>query len=450
MDLTISFAGTTPVYLKMDTEEPLLLSEGVCRQLGIIQYHPEVEVHTLKERQKAAAATGAEKTDEPTDKPLEDAVVHMISVRLVNSLKLLPSHFAVVTVEVDGVSAEGPKMLERNLSVKDELGLELADGVLQVSNDGGTHVMLVNNLGFTQQVAPGTELGQVVDAVIVTDDEVPTFTMSDSMSLTIDSSHGAELCGVSRIDVSDDDRKRRLLEMLDVSGIPDPNHVEYLKNFLAEYHQAFSIDPGERGETELVQVEVDTGTASPRRQPVRHMPFAVRQEVGKHLNDMQQSGVIQPSSSPWASPVVMVRKDGSHRFCVDYRLLNAVTKPDLYPLPRIDDLLDQLGKSHYFSTLDLASGYWQIQVHPNSIEKTAFITPQGLFEFRVMPFGLMNAPSVFQRLMSRVLMGLNPESGPDFVAVYIDDVLSLLTDTSRPHSLFEVGDRTSPGGWTET
>ena len=134
--------------------------------------------------------------------------------------------------------------------------------------------------------------------------------------------------------------------------------------------------------------------------------------------------MIQPSSSPWASPVVMVRKrDGTHRFCVDFRELNSVTKADTFPLPKIDDLLDQLGAARYFSTLDLASGYWQIRMHPDSVEKTAFVTPQGLHEFRVMPFGLTNAPGVFQRLMERVLSGLNPEDGPDYVVVYIDDVL---------------------------
>ena len=209
-----------------------------------------------------------------------------------------------------------------------------------------------------------------------------------------------------------------------MSGLLDPEQAESLQDFLAEHHLAFSVEPGEQGETDRVQIQIHTGGASPCRQPVRRMPLAVRQEVARQLKDMQQSGVIQPSSSPWASPVVMVRKkDGTHRFCVDYRALNAVTKPDLYPLPRIDDLLDQLGRSCYFSTLDLASGYWQIRVHPDSVEKTAFVTPQGLFEFRVMPFGLMNAPSVFQRLMTCVLMGLNPDDGPAFVAVYLDDAL---------------------------
>ena len=160
------------------------------------------------------------------------------------------------------------------------------------------------------------------------------------------------------------------------------------------------------------------------------MPFGARQEVARQLRKMQDSGVIRPSSGPWASPVVLVRKrDGSLRFCIDYRDLNSVTKADTFP---IDDLLDQLGKAKYFSTLDLASGYWQLPVHPESQEKTAFITHQGLYEFRVMPFGLRNAPAVFQRLAQNVLSGLNPEEGPDFVSVYIDDTL-VFSETLEEH-----------------
>ena len=139
---------------------------------------------------------------------------------------------------------------------------------------------------------------------------------------------------------------------------------------------------------------------------------------------MQEEGVIQPSNSPWASAIVLVRKkDGTLRICVDYRQLNSVTKLDTFPLPRIDDILDQLGNAKYFTTLDLAAGYWQIRVADDSIEKTAFISHGGLYEFRVMPFGLTNAPGVFQRLMQQVLQGLNPTDGPSFVSVYIDDVL---------------------------
>ena len=131
--------------------------------------------------------------------------------------------------------------------------------------------------------------------------------------------------------------------------------------------------------------------------------------------------MIQPSHSPWASPIVMVRKkDGSHLFCVDYRQLNSLTKLDTYLLPRVDDLLDQLGDSRFFNTLDLGNGYWQIHVAPRS---RAFVVRQGLYEFRVMPFGLSNALAVFQRLMQKVVMGLNPEDGQAFVSVYLDDIV---------------------------
>ena len=150
-----------------------------------------------------------------------------------------------------------------------------------------------------------------------------------------------------------------------------------LRRLLLDHQEAFALEDGERGETDLVQMTIETGDAMPRRQPVRRMPFSVRLEVARQLDEMQSRGVIQPSSSPWASPVVLVRKkDGSLRFCIDYRHLNLVTKPDVFPLPRLDDLLDQLGQSKFFSTLDLASGYWQVKVHPDAREKTAFITHQ--------------------------------------------------------------------------
>ena len=188
----------------------------------------------------------------------------------------------------------------------------------------------------------------------------------------------------------------------------------------------------ERGETDLVQFEINTGEAEPIKSQIRRVPFAVRQEIARQIEKMQQAGVITPSNSPWSSPVVLVRKkDQTHRFCVDYRRLNSVTKADTFPLPRIDDLLDQLGWCRCFSTLDLAAGYWQIRVHPDSREKTAFATQQGLFEFRVLPFGLTNAPACFQRLIQQVLLGLNPTEGPDFVAAYIDDIIIFSVDLKQ-------------------
>ena len=127
--------------------------------------------------------------------------------------------------------------------------------------------------------------------------------------------------------------------------------------------------------------------------------------------------------------VIVGKKGGEKRFCVDYKKLNAVTKVDAYPLPRIDDLLDSLGGATWFSTIDLASGFWQISMHEEDIEKTAFITPSGLYEFVVMPFGLNNASGTFQRLMNWVLrdyLGI-------FVAVYIDDVIIYTRGTMEQH-----------------
>ena len=135
---------------------------------------------------------------------------------------------------------------------------------------------------------------------------------------------------------------------------------------------------------------------------------------------MLESGEIQHSRSPWASPIVLVRKkDGSVRFCVDYRRLNDITKKDVHPLPRTSDMLESLVGAKIFTTLDAASGYWQIPMRTTDVEKTAFICSEGLFEFTVMPFGLCNAPATYQRVMNLLLAKITRLS----CLVYIDDIL---------------------------
>ncbi|KAK3749114.1 hypothetical protein QZH41_019410 [Actinostola sp. cb2023] len=166
--------------------------------------------------------------------------------------------------------------------------------------------------------------------------------------------------------------------------------------------------------------QIPTGSAKPIKQGPRRLPYHQRTEVEKNLDSMIKNGVVEPSTSPWSSPIVLVKKkDGSTRFCVDYRKLNDVTRKDAYPLPRIDATLDAMGGAVYFSTMDLASGYWQVEVDPSDRDKTAFTTFKGLFEFRVMPFGLTGAPNTFQRLMDSVLSGLQF----DTCLVYLDDIV---------------------------
>ena len=217
------------------------------------------------------------------------------------------------------------------------------------------------------------------------------------------------------------ERRRRLLEQLalQLDHLDQPQKEE-LTRLITSFTDIFALDATELGTTTLVEHVVKTGDQAPIRQPVRRMPFALREDVDRMVEEMLDQGVIRPSSSPWASPVVLVRKkDGGMRFCVDYRRLNHVTKLDEFPLPRIDDTLDLLAGAKYFTTLDLASGYWQVAMDPASIEKTAFTTYSGLYEFRKMPFGLVNAPATFQRLMEVVLSGLARGN----CHVYLDDVL---------------------------
>ena len=152
------------------------------------------------------------------------------------------------------------------------------------------------------------------------------------------------------------------------------------------------------------------------------------------VKEMLLRGQIEPSDSPWASPVVLVtKKDGSTRFCVDYRWLNSLTTKYAYPLPRINNSLRLLDNQLWFSTMDLASGYWQVAMSPEAKRKGAFVTNEGLFQFRVMPFGLCNALATFERLMDRVLCGMRWSR----CLAYLDDVISFGKSIPEPLARLE-------------
>ncbi|UYV84144.1 K02A2.6-like, partial [Cordylochernes scorpioides] len=193
-----------------------------------------------------------------------------------------------------------------------------------------------------------------------------------------------------------------------------------LEHLLCQYEDVFATSPKDVGRTNVTQHRIDTGGATPVKQLPRRLPMTRRDEVAKLIEEMAEQDVIEPSSSPWVSPVVLVKKkDGSTRFCVDYRRLNDLTKKDFYPLPRIDATLDTLSRSQWFSTLDLKSGYWQVSIHPEDRKKTAFTTGNRPWQFKVMPFGLCNAPATFERLMETVLQGIPLET----CLVYLDDII---------------------------
>ena len=190
-----------------------------------------------------------------------------------------------------------------------------------------------------------------------------------------------------------------------------------LETLLEQFGDVLQDTPGR---TDLTEHSIHLREyAHPVRQSPYRLPHAYREEVRRELDDMVQAGVIEPSTSEWASPIVLVpKKDGSTRLCIDYRRLNAVSYQSAYPMPRVEDLVDQLGKAKFLTTLDLTRGYWQVPLSVESRPRSAFTTPFGLFQFKVMPFGLHGAPSTFQRMMDQLLKGAE-----HFAAAYLDDVI---------------------------
>ena len=193
------------------------------------------------------------------------------------------------------------------------------------------------------------------------------------------------------------------------------------KEFLWQNADVFATSSKDLGRTSITQHRIDTGDAAPIKQAPRRVPIHRQPIVQEELDGMLERGVIEPCESPWASPIVLAaKKDGTTRFCVDYRRLNEVTRKDAYPLPRIEDNLDALQGAEYYSTLDMLSGFWQVEMAPEDRDKTAFCPGGGgLYRFLAMPFGLCNAPATFQRLMERVLSGLQWE----IAVLYIDDII---------------------------
>ncbi|UYV73515.1 hypothetical protein LAZ67_10003901, partial [Cordylochernes scorpioides] len=196
-----------------------------------------------------------------------------------------------------------------------------------------------------------------------------------------------------------------------------PKEQKELKQVLERYGDLFS---SRLGRTNLAKHRIDTEDAK----PIKHKPYRVsakeRDIIKEQIDEMLTEGIIRPSSSPWSFPVILVKKrDGKYRFCVDYRKLNNVTVKDVYPIPRIDEVMDTLQGSTHFSAIDLRSGYWQVEVEERDKEKTAFTTAHGLYEFNVMPFGLCNAPATFERNMENMLGNLRWQ----ICLCYLDDFI---------------------------
>ena len=223
-----------------------------------------------------------------------------------------------------------------------------------------------------------------------------------------------------------------ILNLIDLSGLEDwPEKLQQeAKEMLKRNAKVFSKDDMDMGRTNLVKHHIKLTDPVPFKEAYRRIPPQMYDEVKTHLQEMLDLGAIRPSNSPWASAIMLVRKkDGSLRFCIDLRKLNNRTVKDAYSLPRIESILDSLGGAQIFSTLDLKAGYWQVEMAEECKAYTAFTCgPLGFYECDTMPFGATNAPATFQRLMHDCLGELNM----NWCIVYLDDII-IFSETKEEH-----------------
>ncbi|GBM07282.1 Retrovirus-related Pol polyprotein from transposon 297 [Araneus ventricosus] len=223
------------------------------------------------------------------------------------------------------------------------------------------------------------------------------------------------------VNVIDNDRKKKINweEKLDLNHLTDGEKTNLL-NLLDKYKSVFAQSISDLGSCDIVQHEIHLSDNIPIRQKPYRVPYALKSEMKNQINQLLDAGIIQPSKTAYSAPVMLVKKaDGSYRLVADLRKINEKTIPDNFPLPNLTEMVDMLSGAKYFTSMDLTSGFHQMKMHPSYAHLTGISTEFGLFEFKRMPFGLKNASSSFQRLMSIVLAGLSELQ----VSCYIDDVV---------------------------
>ena len=352
---------------------------------------------------------------------------HVFRVTLAEDIEIAANSEMIIPGEMDGMKS-GAAIIEGNGRLPEEYGILVARGIVNTSKEI-IPIRTANLYNEPQTLHKGTvgALGQPVEEDTTIHPLVASVNSNNKDEEGLDSipDYMEDLWTRSQINLNDDEKFKA-------------------QNMLIRKRMKFAKNKGDLGRTKVVRHTIDIEKNRPIKIRPGRMPKSKREEGEKEIKRMLDQGIIVPSKSPWAAPVVLVRKkDGIIRVCTDFRLLNKVTIQDSYPLPRIDDSLDALSGSVWFSTLDLLSGYWQVEVDPKDREKTAFATTGGLYEYNVMPFGLANAPATFERLMEQVLRGLHWQT----CLVYLDDII-VFSKTFDTHlaRLEEVIDRIEAAG----
>lgn len=343
---------------------------------------------------------------------------------------------AVIDVMVDRSEADDScvrahYIIEPTAYFKETYPLQMASVLVDVNANPTCKIRLLNpfpNAAFVNQDAvlgQAEEIG-VLKGVIKRE-ENPAESNNNTYIRRVTVSKETEIKSVgetsdkSQPDIEIKDIPEHLRDLF-LKSIKGRSHEEQqaIANILIKFKDTFSINDLDLGLTHLNEHTIDTGDAKPVKQPPRRVPLAFAEQEKKAVEELLAKGVIRKSTSPWASPIVLVKKkNGQIRPCVDYRRVNQLVKPDGFPLPRIQDCLDAVAGSTLFSTFDLTSGFFQIPLKTEDVPKSAFVCKYGQFEMLRMPFGLNNSSNTFQRTMELALQGLQWET----CIIYIDDVI---------------------------
>ena len=383
INLTFTIGGTEMqhlFYVVRDMNRNLILGTDWLRQHGVRIYYD----------------LGCLRIANKTYVNLEEDI-HVSSVARIKYTTLLKPHSATICYGKIRQNPDIPIKTDYQVSavckgfVHREPGLQVVDSVSRLRKDRSIPILVTNNTNKFIKIFRHGVLAKVESLVNQNMAEVSSVMKGQKFDSKVD---------LKDLHVSEEFRDK-------------------IEPLIVRNSDLFASKDTELGHTDTVKMKIDTGNANPIKLRPYRTPLNNRRVIDETIDEMLESNIIRRSRSPWSFPVVIVdKKDGSKRFCVDFRKLNQVTKKNSYPLPVIDDILALLGKAKYFTSLDLKSGYWQVLMDEADKEKTAFACHRGLFEFNVMPFGLSNAPAVFQELMSVVLQGLG-----DFAIAYLDDIL---------------------------
>ncbi len=398
-----------------ELDKTVILGNDLLVQWNIL-LHPAAETLILNsgERIPMKVVTGS---------PL----LNYIRVKVTNNIKIKQNRAKRVPIEMSGdYQPYGTFYVEQDTQDYEWRSKPIVmNGLVTFQRDEPSTILFANfgnktkcipkgtvvNFSYVESVEPTnvftvtTDIGNDVDNMATDDDttNMDTFTIdSNILNVSVDDLYKQ----IDQINLSNTELSLEL-----------QNRV---KEFLKKNVDIFALNPKSPN---AINTSIKHRIITDDVQPLRSHPYrnTVHEEdiIRKEIVQLLKDGIIRLSQSPWAAPIVLARKkDGTYRFCIDYRKLNSVTKRDNYPLPRIDVLLRRLAGKRFLSSTDCASGYWQVSIEEADREKTAFISTDGLYEFNRMEFGLMNAPMTFQRMMDSVLSNMSWESG----AVYLDDV----------------------------